>query len=59
MLPDTLLYRNTKINNKDKASTFANFFSNKVNSIVTEATINPNVFNGSKINKLQFNPFNV
>ena len=34
MLPDTLFYRNTKINNKDKATTFTNFFPNKVNSIV-------------------------
>ena len=50
-LPDFLFQNNIKINKKDHATTFANFFSDKVNSIVNQTVIDPNIYNGNpKVN---------
>ena len=50
-LPETLFLNKIKQNPKDNASTFANFFSNKVKTIVNQTQIDPGVYNGvRKIN---------
>ena len=55
-IPHTLFYNNEKIRDEQKASTFADFFSHKVSSIITNSTISDNVFNGSK--KINCEPSN-
>ena len=55
-IPHTLFYNNEKIRDEQKASTFADFFSHKVSSIITNSTISNNVFNGSK--KINCEPSN-
>ena len=47
-MPDILFENNNKLDKKDHATTFANFFSNKVNSIVNQTTIDPNAYNSSQ-----------
>ena len=50
-LPKTLFLNKIKQNPNDHASTFANFFSNKVTTIVNQTQIDPGVYNGlRKIN---------
>ena len=46
--PDVLFENDIKLNKKDHAVAFANFFSNKVYSIVNQTIINPNVYNGNR-----------
>ena len=45
-LPETLFENKLKLDPKNHATAFANFFSNKVNSIVNQTQIDPEVYNG-------------
>jgi hypothetical protein len=47
-MPDVLFENNQKLNKIEHATAFANFFSNKVNSIINQTVIEPNVYNGKK-----------
>ena len=47
-IPDTLFLNGNKVSQNDQAQVFATYFSNKVKIIASEATIDENVFNGTK-----------
>ena len=47
-MPDVLFENNQKLYKLEHATAFANFFSNKVNTIVNQTVIEPNVYNGKK-----------
>ena len=50
-MPDVLFENNQKLNKTEHATAFANFFNNKVKSIINETKIDPNVYNGkNKVN---------
>ena len=49
-LPDVIFENGTELNQNQHASAFANFFSEKVNSIVNQTQTNPNMYNGKKVN---------
>ena len=56
-IPETLFLNDQKISDPDRASTFANFFSDKVKLITNTASINNNVYNGRKLLNAQSSPF--
>ena len=47
-IPDTVFLNGNKVLQEDQAQVFADYFSNKVKSIASEASISNNVFNGTK-----------
>ena len=47
-LQDVLFENNSKIDKKEIGTVFANFFSNKVNSIINQAAIDPKIYNGKR-----------
>ena len=50
-MPDVLFENNVKLKLTEHATAFADFFSNKVKSIISQTVIDPNVYNGkAKIN---------
>ena len=56
-IPDSLTLNNVPIAQANHAQAFANFFSNKVNSIVTQSVIDDNVYNGKKLFDCPSSPF--
>ena len=47
-IPDTVFLNGNKVLQEDQAQVFADYFSNKVKSIASEASISNTVFNGTK-----------
>ena len=47
-IPDTVYLNGNKVPQGEQAQVFADYFSNKVNTIASEASISNNVFNGNK-----------
>ena len=47
-IPDRMTLENIPIDKSDLPDAFANFFKNKINDIVNQSSINPNVYNGTR-----------
>ena len=46
MIPTSMSFNNQQVNPNNLPDTFAQFFQNKVQSIINEQTIDQNVYNG-------------
>ena len=56
-IPESLTLNNIKLNPKDRAQAFANYFKEKVQTIVDSSKISSNVYNGKKLMASPPSPF--